>query len=76
MEASPPLDIPYAPAPWTCKARTWWILTSSGGRPLPEDAYAQIEEDHYAKIDVGVNARGPGMIQIVRYSETPVGKLS
>jgi hypothetical protein len=76
MTFNPPEGIPSAPAPWTCKARAWWIPTSSGGKPPAEDTYHPLEEDHYAKIDIRANYRGPGMIQVVRYSETPVGMIS
>ena len=67
-----------APAPWTCKCTAYvliFFVTSSQG--LPQDiAYDPVEgsvESFTAADQAGSFRGGTGMIQIVRYTETPAG---
>jgi hypothetical protein len=64
-----------APAPWTCKCETYWLLFYASC-PLPENVYDPLEAASVEFSDPAVAGEfrgGLGMIQIVRYSETPVG---
>ncbi|KAI9714577.1 MAG: hypothetical protein M1812_006382 [Candelaria pacifica] len=63
------------PPPWTCKCEAYWLTFYARG-PLPEHQYAPLEASSSSWIDpqkCGQFKGGLGMIQIVRYSETPVG---
>jgi hypothetical protein len=69
---------PLAPAPWQCKADTYWLLYYHTG-PLPEDVYAPLEGDtptFSSPSRAGEFKGGWAMIQIVRYQETPVGSYN
>ena len=65
------LDIQTVPPPWTLKAETYWLLLWLSN-PLPAGIYAPLEaasiNEQHGRFKGGV-----GMIQIVRYSDTPVG---
>jgi len=65
------LNIKFASAPWTSQCETYWLLLWLSN-PLPAGIYAPLEasainEQH------GPFKGGLGMVQIVRYSDTPVG---
>lgn len=60
------------PAPWTCKCETYWLMLWLP-RTLPADVYGTLEGSSLSD-DRSSDARGGlGMVQIVRYSDTPVG---
>ncbi|KAI9817142.1 MAG: hypothetical protein M1827_001254 [Pycnora praestabilis] len=64
-----------APPPWTCKCEAYWLISYAAG-PLPENAYAPLEAasgPFSSSEQAGQFKGGLSMIQIVRYSETPVG---
>ena len=64
-----------APAPWTCKCTAYWLLSTSPSI-LPADAYAPLEASSAAlsdPIQAGAFKGGLAMVQVVRYSDTPVG---
>ncbi|KAI9779112.1 MAG: hypothetical protein M1816_003756 [Peltula sp. TS41687] len=70
-----PNPIKQAPAPWTVKCEMYWMFYH-GNTTLPEDAYAPLEAQTASFSDPAKAGRfrgGLGMIQIVRYSDTPVG---
>ncbi|KAI9705816.1 MAG: hypothetical protein M1836_005222 [Candelina mexicana] len=69
----PPVAL--ASPPWKCKCEAYWLTFYASG-PLPEDQYAPLEATSPAWTDPRKSGHfrgGLGMIQIVRYSETPVG---
>ena len=73
MEANP-TPTP-TPAPWTCKCTAYWLLSTSSSQ-LPADAYAPLEASSTslsAPSQAGAFKGGLAMVQIVRYSDTPVG---
>jgi len=63
-----------APAPWSCKFDTYWLLFYHSG-PLPDHAYSPLEQSSpFADPALAGHFKGgPGMIQICRYLESPVG---
>ena len=72
------ISIPWVQAPWTCKCTAYvLIFFTFSSKGLPHDiTYDPLEgqsgpfmEDSQA----GAFKGGTGMIEIVRYSETPVG---
>ncbi|KAI9677714.1 MAG: hypothetical protein M1829_002486 [Trizodia sp. TS-e1964] len=68
-------EFTLAPAPWTCKCETYWLPFWSSST-LPADAYAPLEASSAAFSSpalAGSFHGGLGMMQIVRYSDTPVG---
>lgn len=60
-----------APAPWTTHCEYFWLLTWPSS-PLAKGTYDSLESSHLAN-DLNHPISGPGMIQIVRYTNTPVG---
>ena len=67
-----------APAPWTCKCTAYaLVFFNSSSRPLPHDiVYDPLEgrsEEFSDARSAGAFRGGMGMVQIVRYTETPVG---
>ena len=67
-----------APAPWTCKCTAYvLVFFASSSQGLPQDiAYDPIEagvESFSGADQAGAFKGGTGMIQIVRYTETPAG---
>lgn len=66
-----------APAPWTCKCEAYWMLFYSGRDRLPDNVYGPLEAQSASFSNPEKAGRfrgGLGMIQIVRYSDTPVGQ--
>ena len=75
---STPFPIPHFPPPWTNKC-TAYVLpfynSASSGLPL-HTAYAPLEARtpaFSAQKEAGTYKGGLGLVQIIRYSETPVG---
>jgi hypothetical protein len=64
-------DIPEAPAPWTTKNEAYWLISHLRS-PLPEDIYDPLEAQSPA-CSAAEGQGGLTLIQIVRYSSTPVG---
>lgn len=58
---------PLAPAPWTTKGEMYWLLTSLP-KPLSPSIYNPLESR-----STGDYKGGFAYIQIIRYTETPVG---
>ncbi|KAK3393336.1 hypothetical protein B0H63DRAFT_457988 [Podospora didyma] len=69
--------IALAPAPWTTKCLVYQIgfwTSSATAQNLPAKAYSPLEAaSSYASPEFGKPLGGLSMIQLVRYSETPVG---
>jgi hypothetical protein len=65
-------ELPEAPAPWTCRAETYWMIIQLGS-PLPVDIWDPLEATHPA-CTVRDFRGGYGFIMVVRYQETPVGE--
>ena len=66
---------PVHPPPWRCDAEAYWIPFKAD-KNLPDFAYAPLEAASPTfsnPEDVGEFAGGLGMIQLLRYSSTPVG---
>lgn len=61
----------HVPAPWTTKCETYWLLLWLKN-PLPPGIYDPVDAPS-SEQSADEFAGGPGMIQIVRYLETPVG---
>jgi len=65
--------IPIVPSPWSLKATIYmvaWYIPSS--QVLPHFAYAPLESASHV-FTSGKSCGGMGSIQIIRYSESPVG---
>ncbi|KAK3329905.1 hypothetical protein B0H66DRAFT_40957 [Apodospora peruviana] len=65
-----------APAPWKAKCTAYIIMiwTSGGKTGLPPKAYSPLEAaSPFASDTFGPSVGGLGMVQLVRYSETPAG---
>ena len=65
-----------APAPWTCKCEAYWMMFN-GSKTLPDNVFAPLEAQSTSfshSQEAGKFRGGLGMIQIVRYSNTPVGQ--
>lgn len=62
----------HVPAPWTCKCETYWLLLTLRS-PLSPAIYAPLEAIHAPIASNNAFKGGLGMIQIVRYLDTPVG---
>jgi hypothetical protein len=74
--AAPPAGISHVPAPWTTESECW-LLTVFLGSKLPEGVYDPLEASSSAfanSKEAGKFEGGLGMIMIVRYKETPVGR--
>ena len=76
MAAAAPIEI--APAPWTCKCTSYvLIFFAAKSQGVPHDiAYDAVEgnaESFANASQAGAFRGGTGMIQIVRYTESPVG---
>lgn len=76
----PSSELPFspAPAPWNCKADTYWILYNQTG-PLPEDVYAPLEANTPTFSSPSLAGKfhgGNAMLQIVRYKDSPVGSYN
>lgn len=67
-ETSPPT---LCPPPWSTRNEAYWLLLWLSS-PLPADIYDPLEASHTACTTTGFKG-GLGMIQIVRYTDTPVG---
>jgi len=68
-------DIPSVPPPWTLKgdiyAFVFWTSRAQAGN-LPDMAYSPLEADSdFAKEQKAIG--GLGMVQIIRYTDSPVG---
>jgi len=73
MASSPP-TIPHVPAPWTNKATIYtfpFYVTSSRARNLPSVAYSPLEAG--SSFADGTCVGGLGIVQVLRYSDSPVG---
>ena len=78
MAAVVGLDHPpkIAPAPWTTKCDMYWLISYTSGALL-EDVYAPLEASSKTfanPSEAGAFHGGLAFVQIVRYSETPVGE--
>lgn len=60
--------VQYAPAPWTLKCESYWLLLNL--KTLPKGVYDPLEEPC---LEHGEFAGGLGCIIVVRYKDTPVG---
>ncbi|KAK6359842.1 hypothetical protein TWF696_000975 [Orbilia brochopaga] len=64
--------IEHVPGPWDCTGESWWFVS------YPLTSKLQVHEGAINPLDFheGVNdgfAGGPGLIMVIRYSDTPVG---
>ena len=59
-------------APWTLKAETYVLFLKLN--TLPDGVYNALEET-WTDIELGQFVGGVGTIMIVRYRETPLGKI-
>ncbi|KAK3935832.1 hypothetical protein QBC46DRAFT_396587 [Diplogelasinospora grovesii] len=70
-------EIQIAPPPWKCKATAYMIpfwTSSRTAANLPTKAYHPLEAaSTFASPDYGTPVGGLSMIQILRYTESPVG---
>jgi len=73
-------NVPHAPAPWTLKGEAWWFLISNAFSPLPAGELSSpgwFDPLHeYSRSLATANGAfdgGSGMIQLLRYTESPVG---
>ncbi|KAL7270642.1 hypothetical protein RUND412_006644 [Rhizina undulata] len=70
---------PPAPAPWTCRGEAFWLFaytSSSSAKETqpPAEAYGDVEREEWGdKGRSGEFKGGFGTVQLVRYTETPVG---
>lgn len=76
MSAPPNTSFKDLPAPWLTRGpRAWWIITSLG---LPTWGTSGKLPDSYFYDPEGSNKAdfqgGTGMIQILRYNDTPAGE--
>jgi hypothetical protein len=72
--------VPHVPAPWTTKAECYWLFLYL--KDLPIGLYDPLEEERFGdgmlseeKEKVGEFKGGLGVVMIVRYADTPIGKL-
>jgi hypothetical protein len=65
--------VPYAPAPWKMKAEVYWLFFAIS--KLPEGMYDPLELEGEHDKETGQFKGGLGHIMIVRYADTPVGKV-
>jgi hypothetical protein len=76
MTAPAPNDIAVAPAPWKVECENYWFPIWLP-KQLPEGIYDPLEASSEAFSSSAISGKftaGLGMIQIYRYSKTPVGK--
>jgi len=75
--SSPPSGVPIAPVPWVMdNTESWWFITSiigSGGEDVPSGNFDPLEEQSRKEASGGNFQGGSGLVQIVRYTEGPVG---
>ena len=64
--------VPRAPAPWTMRAESYLLLLRL--KELPEGLYDGLEEA-WQDEGLGRFEGGLGAVMIVRYADTPVGRL-
>jgi hypothetical protein len=63
-----------APPPWKLKANVFIVNFIAKSGVLPEHAYSPLERNSaYASPESGKHLGGISQIQLLRYSETPVG---
>jgi hypothetical protein len=67
-----PYKVPRIRAPWTLKAESYVLFLKL--KTLPKGVYSPLEET-WADEGLGTFTGGVGMVMIVRYSDTPVGKF-
>jgi hypothetical protein len=76
--ASFPPDIAPVSAPWKLKAEAWWFILSlnaSAGK-LAEGNFAPLEvQSKQLAEEAGVYRGGLSVVMLIRYKESPVGKL-
>lgn len=79
MTSNPP-DIPFpiAPAPWHCRGEAFWFLAyiSLGkNQHPPASTYSELEasSDFADPVASGAYKGGLAWMQVVRYTDTPVG---
>ncbi|CAG9974988.1 unnamed protein product [Clonostachys byssicola] len=70
-------EIEHVPAPWNLKGTayilTYWSSTDAEGK-LPSMAYSPLEyASPYASLENGRPLGGISMLQLIRYTESPVG---
>jgi len=75
-----PAKVPDAPAPWELKGEAWWFLISTAFNRLPAGELSSPgwfdplhEGSRSLATEEGAFIGGDGMIQLLRYSESPVG---
>jgi hypothetical protein len=77
-DLAPPVQV--RPGPWNVKAETYWLALYLGaGADNEEGVYAPLELSSLIISDAkiaGKHRGGLGLIMIVRYSDTPCGKLA
>lgn len=62
------------PAPWTIKGpKAWWMLTSLGFPTWSSPAKLSDEHFYNSESNKDPFQGGTGMVQILRYSDTPAG---
>ena len=66
-------DIPIAPSPWTLKATIYtFMFYTSPSQGLPSFAFSPLEAKD-AIFTSGKHCGGLASVQVIRYSESPVG---
>lgn len=61
----------HVPAPWRLKADMYWLVLRLSN-PLPPETYHPLDTAQYSSPASSFKG-GFGMIQVIRYSESPVG---
>lgn len=62
----------HAPAPWTLKGDMYWLFLRLSS-PLPQNVYHPLDIGQHSSPTSSSFQGGFGTIQIIRYSESPVG---
>lgn len=65
--------IPIAPAPWTLKATIYLFATYTSASQLPPLSYSSLESNHPPFTASSKFVGGLGSVQLIRYTESPVG---
>lgn len=66
--STPPDDVP---APWKLRGDMYWAMLRLSG-PLAQNIYHPLDGAHYSLPSSSFKG-GFGMIQVIRYTESPVG---
>lgn len=65
--------VTISPAPWTTKAESYWMFLTLG--KVPQEGGAVYDEAGTKGTGEGEFVGGLGCVMVVRYLDTPVGKL-